>query len=286
MTAATTRLPRLPKSLMSAGDRDLVLLSAEAVVIVLVLVALTAQWIAPHNPDEISLLDAYQGSSGAHLLGSDSLGRDILSRLIFGTRLSLLGPALVIAIATTAGTCVAIASAWLGGWADTAISRVLDIAFAFPGLIFAMVAVAIFGSGLIAPVVALSIAYLPYIARVVRGAAMRERAMPYIAASYVQGIRTRALLFRHLLPNIAPIVLVQAALSFGSALVDLAAISYLGLGIQPPTAEWGLMVSTGQQSILAGHPAESLSAATMIVITVVAFNVMGERLASRFGTQL
>lgn len=204
MTAATTRLPRLPRSFLSTGDRDLVLLSAEAVVIVLVLVALTAQWIAPHNPDEISLLGAYQGSSGTHLLGCDSLGRDILSRLIYGTRLSLLGPALVIAIATTAGTGVAIASAWLGGWADTAISRVLDIAFAFPGLIFAVVAVATFGSGLTAPVVALSIAYLPYVARVVRAAAMRERAMPYIAASYVQGIRTRALLFRHLLPNIAP----------------------------------------------------------------------------------
>jgi peptide/nickel transport system permease protein len=285
MTAglSTTRLPR---RLLGAGDLDPVLLCAELVVLILVVVALAAPWIAPYNPDQVNILGVFQGSSAAHLLGTDSLGRDILSRLIYGTRLSLLGPALVVTISTVAGTFVAIGSAWLGGWADTAISRILDITFAFPGLILAMVAVAIFGSGLTAPVIALSIAYLPYIARVVRSAAIRERAMPYIAASYVQGIRTRALLLRHLLPNVAPIVAVQAALSFGAALADLAAISYLGLGVQPPTPEWGLMVSTGQQSILAGHPAESLSAATMIVITVVAFNVLGERLANRFGTQL
>ena len=282
MTAVTTRLPR---RLLAPYALDPVLLCAQAVVLILVVVALTAPWIAPASPDQVNILGVYQGSSGAHLLGTDSLGRDIFSRLIYGTRLSLLGPALVVTIATIAGTTVAIASAWRGGIVDTVISRILDIAFAFPGLILAMVAVAIFGSGLTAPVIALSIGYLPYIARVVRGAAMRERAMPYIAAGYVQGIRTRALLFRHLLPNVAPIVLVQAALSFGAALADLAAISYLGLGVQPPTAEWGLMVSTGQQSILAGHPAESLSAAVMIVITVVAFNVMGERLASGMGVQ-
>jgi peptide/nickel transport system permease protein len=282
MTAITARLPR---RLTAPYSLDPVLLCAQAVVLILVVVALTAQWIAPAGPDQVNILGVYQGSSAAHLLGTDSLGRDIFSRLIYGTRLSLLGPALVVTISTIAGTAVAIASAWLGGTADTVISRILDIAFAFPGLILAMVAVAIFGSGLTAPVIALSIAYLPYIARVVRGAAMRERAMPYIAAGYVQGIRTRSLLFRHLLPNVAPIVLVQAALSFGSALADLAAISYLGLGVQPPTPEWGLMVSTGQQSILAGHPAESLSAAAMIVITVVAFNVMGERLASGMGVQ-
>jgi peptide/nickel transport system permease protein len=156
--------------------------------------------------------------------------------------------------------------------------------FAFPGLIFAMIAVAIFGTGLTAPVIALSIAYLPYIARVVRGTALRERNMPYISACQVEGVRTGAILFRHLLPNVFPIVIVQATLSFGAALVDLAAISYLGLGVQPPSPEWGLMVSTGQASILAGHPAESLYACIMIVIAVVAFNVMGERLAGRFGT--
>jgi peptide/nickel transport system permease protein len=280
--AATDRA--LPPLLPAGGRRDPVLALAVMVVAALVLMAAAAPWIAPHQPDAINILGAYQGSSGTHLLGTDSLGRDILSRLIYGARLSLLGPALVILIATGVGTVIAISSAWLGGWPDTVISRVLDILFAFPGLIFAMIAVAIFGSGLTAPVIALSIAYLPYIARVVRGTALRERNMPYISACHVEGVRTGAILFRHLLPNIFPIVVVQATLSFGSALVDLAAISYLGLGVQPPTPEWGLMASTGQASILAGHPAESLYACIMIIIAVVAFNVMGERLAARFGS--
>jgi peptide/nickel transport system permease protein len=280
VSAADRVLPPLP----AAARRDPVLAVSAAVVVVLVVVAAAAPWIAPNNPDTTNILNSYQGISAAHLLGTDSLGRDILSRLIYGARLSLLGPALVILIATSVGTVIAISSAWLGGLADTVISRILDVLFAFPGLIFAMIAVAIFGTGLTAPVIALSIAYLPYIARVVRGTALRERGMPYISACQVEGVRTGAILFRHLLPNIFPIVIVQATLSFGSALVDLAAISYLGLGVQPPTPEWGLMVSTGQASILAGHPAESLYACLMIVIAVVAFNLMGERLAARFGT--
>lgn len=274
----------LPRVLSVRGRRDPVLVLVAAIVAALVLLAAAAPLIAPYNPNTTNILAAYQGSSAAHLLGTDSLGRDILSRLIYGARLSLLGPALVIMIATSAGTVIAIASAWLGGPTDTVISRVLDILFAFPGLIFAMIAVAIFGTGLTAPVIALSIAYLPYIARVVRGSALRERNTPYISACQVEGVRTGAILFRHLLPNIFPIVIVQATLSFGSALVDLAAISYLGLGVQPPTPEWGLTVSTGQASILAGYPAESLYACLMIVIAVVAFNLMGERLAGTFGT--
>lgn len=284
--AAEPSSHRLPRRLLGAGDLDPILLCTVAVVLILVVVALAAPWIAPDNPDTVNILGTYQGSSSAHLLGTDSLGRDLFSRLIYGTRMSLLGPALVVTVSTIGGTCVGIASAWVGGWMDTVIARASDITFAFPGLILIMVVAAMFGPGLIAPVVALSIAYLPYLARLVRGAAMRERAMPYIAAGYVQGIRTRALLFRHLLPNLAPLILVQATLSFGSAIADLAAASYLGFGVQAPTPEWGLMVSTGQQSILAGHPAESLYAATMVVITVVTFTVLGERLAERFGTQL
>jgi peptide/nickel transport system permease protein len=168
---------------------------------------------------------------------------------------------------------------------DTVVSRVLDILFAFPGLIFALIAVTMFGAGLAAPVAALSIAYLPYIARVLRSAALRERRLPYIAACYVAGLPAWQICLRHLLPNLLPLVLVQATLSFGYALVDLAAISYLGLGVQPPTPEWGLMISTGQSSILNGAPQESLSAAIMIVLIVIAFNLLGDRLANLLSTE-
>jgi len=254
-------------------------------IVAMIAVALLAPLIAPYNPNALNILARYQGPSAQHLLGTDSLGRDLLSRLIYGARLSLLGPFLIILIATISGTFLAITSAWVGGLFDNVVSRILDILFAFPGLILAMLAVALFGAGLIAPVIALSIAYLPYIARVLRSGAIRERALPYIDACYAEGLPTRTIAARHLLPNIMPLVLVQATLSFGYALVDLAAISYLGLGVQPPASEWGLMISNGQSSILAGHPQESISAALMIVLTVVAFNILGDRLAVYFSTE-
>jgi peptide/nickel transport system permease protein len=250
-----------------------------------VLVAVLAPWIAPHDPNQLNILAANEGPSASHLLGTDELGRDLLSRLIYGARLSLLGPALIVIIETVVGTSIAIFTAWMGGWFDTITSRVLDILFAFPGLIFAVLAVALFGPGLVAPVIALSIAYVPYDARVLRSVALRERNLPYIQACYVEGLPTRTITVRHLLPNILPFVLVQATLSYGYALVDLAAISYLGLGVAPPTPEWGLMVANGQASILTGHPQESLYAGLMIVVTVVAFNLLGDRLATHFSVR-
>ncbi len=270
----------------SALWRDPVALGSAGFIFALVVVAVFAPLIAPDDPNFANILATNQGVSAAHLLGTDSFGRDVLSRLIYGARLSLLGPALIIAISTVAGTTLAIAAAWFGGFFDQLVSRAADILFAFPGLIFAMMAVAMFGAGLIAPVVALSIAYTPYLMRVVRAAAIRQRNLPYVSACYVEGLPARTICLRHLLPNVAPLLLVQATLSFGYALVDLAAVSYLGLGVQPPTAEWGLMVSTGQSAILAGHPQESLSAGVMIILTVVAFNLLGERLAARQATQL
>ena len=279
----------VPQGQAQAASRrlrlDWVMVVCAGFIITITAVALLAPWIAPHNPDQLNILSANEGPSASHLLGTDELGRDLLSRLIWGARLSLLGPALIVVIETTVGTAIAIAAAWLGGWFDNVISRVLDILFAFPGLIFAILAVAIFGPGLVAPVIALSIAYIPYDARVLRSVALRERNLPYIQACYVEGLPTRTITLRHLLPNIMPFVLVQATLSFGYALIDLAAISYLGLGVAPPASEWGLMVANGQASILTGHPEESLYAGLMIVVTVVAFNLLGDRLATRFSVR-
>lgn len=263
--------------------RDPVVVGSSVFILILVSVAVFATWIAPNDPNFANILASNQGSSAAHWLGTDSFGRDILSRLIYGARLSLLGPTLIILISTVVGTVLAISAAWFGGLFDQLVSRAADILFAFPGLILAMLAVAMFGPGLVAPVIALSIAYTPYLMRVIRAEALRQRNLPYIAACYVEGLPARTICFRHLLPNVAPLLLVQATLSFGYALVDLAAVSYLGLGVQPPTAEWGVMVSTGQSSILAGHPQESLCAGVIIILTVVAFNMLGDRLAAHQG---
>ena len=132
-----------------------------------------------------------------------------------------------------------------------------------------------------APTIALAIAYTPYIARVLRSAALRERAREYIAAAEVQGVSTFNICARHLLPNLGPLVIAQATLVFAWAMVDLAAISFLGLGVQPPTADWGVMVATGETGVVQGYPLESLSAGLCIVLVVVAVSLLGERLSSR-----
>lgn len=287
MTSESLDLSDAPASASrrSGLRRDPIVLVTGAVIALLAVLAVFAPLIAPDDPNFANILATNLGPSSSHLLGTDSFGRDVLSRVIYGARLSLLGPALIILIATAVGTALAILAAWYGGWFDQVVSRVADILFAFPGLIFAMLAVAMFGPGLVAPVIALSIAYTPYLMRVIRAEAIKQRNLPYVAACYVEGLPARTIFWRHLLPNVMPPLVVQAALSFGYALVDLAAVSYLGLGVQPPTAEWGVMVSTGQSSILAGHLQESLSAGVMIVVTVVAFNLLGDRLASRQGVR-
>ena len=172
-------------------------------------------------------------------------------------------------------------AAWRGGWVDSIASRCVDFLFSFPGLLLAILAVALFGSGLVSPVLALAVAYTPYIARFARSAALVERERPYIAACTVQGFGALTICLRHLIPNIAPLVLAQATVNFGYALVDLAALSYLGLGVQPPTADWGVMVSEGQAAVLSGAPQQSLWAGGAIVLAVVTFNVVGEGLADR-----
>jgi peptide/nickel transport system permease protein len=256
-----------------------VIVACLTVLAVMVLAAVLAPVIAPYNPNTTSLTHIYEGPSSAHLMGTDSVGRDIFSRVLWGARTSLLGPLLVVLIASIAATAIALFAAWVGGWLDQVISGGLDVTFAFPGLLLAIVAVAIFGEGLTAPVIALGIAYTPYIARVIRGAALRERNMPYVEALTVEGISARRIAWRHLLPNLRPLLFAQCTLSFAYATIDLAALSYLGLGVQPPTADWGRMVAEGQQAVLAHHPAEALFPGVALILMILVVFVLGRQLA-------
>ncbi|OIJ99625.1 ABC transporter permease [Streptomyces colonosanans] len=260
---------------------DPVMTAAGCVVALVVLVALLAPLIAPYDPNAVDPAAVYAGPSGAHWLGTDDTGRDILSRLIHGARPSLIAPAAVVLLATAAGTTLAIAAAWAGGWVDRVISGVLDVIFGFPGLIMAVVAATIFGPGLLVPVLAMSIAYVPLIARVLRNSALKERNLPYIAALQLLGTPTWRIWLRHLLPNLLPIVTVQATVGFGYALLDIAAISFIGLGAQPPQAEWGLMVSSGYPGILSGQAGQVLYSGITIVVIVIAFNLLGSGLSRK-----
>jgi peptide/nickel transport system permease protein len=264
-----------------ARRSDKLIIALTVLLGLLVLCALLAPWLVPYPPNGGNILAANLGPSGTHWLGTDQLGRDILSRLMVGARLSLLGPTIIVLCATVAAVTLAVSSVWIGGWFDQGVARVLDLMFAFPGLLLAILAVAMIGPGLLAPVLALALAYTPYIARVVRTIALRERHLAYVESCQVIGISGWRICVRHLVPNVVPIVLAQATIAFGSALVDLAAISYLGLGVQSPQAEWGLMVSDGQSALLNGSPWESLSACVMIIVVVLSVNVLGERIAQR-----
>lgn len=269
----------------AGARRDPIAIGAGTLCVLLVALAVVGPSLAPHSATDVDILAAGQGPSAEHLLGTDSLGRDILSRLLSGARLSFLGPALIVIVSAGLGTAVALAAAWWGGWFDAVVKRVVNIMFAIPAILIAVLAAAVFGLGFWAPVLALSVAYVPYTARVVRSVALRERTQPYIESLQLAGLSGWQICLRHVLPNVLPIVIALATISFGSALVDFGAISFLGLGVQPPHAEWGLMVSDGRAELLDGQIQQSLSAGLAIVITVVSFNILGERMARRMGVR-
>ena len=259
---------------------NVLVIACGTVIAVAVLLAIFGPLLAPHDPNAANLANAYVGPVAGHALGYDSQGRDLLSRLLTGARTSIAGPFLVVLVSMVAGSVLAVTAAWAGRWVDASISTVLDILFAFPAILLAVLAAAVFGAGLTAPTLALAIAYTPYIARVLRGAALRERAREYVDACEVQGLSAVAICARHLIPNLMPLIVAQATLLFGYAMVDFAAISFIGLGVQPPTADWGVMVASGQAGVLQGYPLESLTAGLCIVVVVVAVNLLGERLAA------
>ena len=272
---STTRSARAVGLLRATGPAGI----ASAIVIAIAtFVALFGPLLAPYPPNLPDLSLAWVGPSGGHLLGFDFQGRDVLSRLLAGAQTAILGPLAVVIVSMTAGTLIAVTAAWRRGVTDSVISSGLDILFAFPGILFAVLAAAVFGAGLAAASIALSIAYMPYVARVLRGAALRERSQPYVAALEVQGASATSICLRHLVPNIAPLIVAQATILFGYAMVDLAAISFLGLGVQPPNPNWGVMISENQFGILQGYPLPALAAGVCIVTVVIAVNVLGERL--------
>jgi len=241
-------------------------------------VAAVGPLIAPHDPDSPNISKIWTSRERGHLLGYDANGRDLLSRLLAGARTAMLGPLLVVAISISCGVLIAIVAAWRGGRLDGVVGAGLDIAFAFPGILVAILVAAIFGAGISAAVIALSFAYTPYIARVVRGAALQERSKPYIAALEVQGLSAVAICRRHLVPNIGGLIVAQATILFGYAMVDLAAISFIGLGVQPPQADWGAMVNENLGGIVQGHPWPAAWCGACLIVVVVAFSVLGERL--------
>jgi peptide/nickel transport system permease protein len=262
------------------GQRPIALIISLSVVVIMVLAAILAPLVAPQNPNTVHLIDVLSGPGHGHLLGTDSAGRDILSRLIYGARLSMLGPLFVMALATFVGVPLGLVAGYRGGWVDGILSRIFDVVFAFPALLLAIVIVATFGPDFSTAVLAVAITYVPLMARVVRSGALVEREKPYVDACRVQGFGMLRICFRHIAPSLTRLISSQLAVYFAYSLLDLAALSFLGLGTRPPTADWGGMLADAQQGIFQSSTGV-IPPAVAIVVLVVSISVLADRLADR-----
>lgn len=238
-------------------------------------VAVFAEAFCPYPPDQQNLSMSLRRPSLAHPLGTDRYGRDMLSRVIAGAKTSVLATLALVAIVSAAGTVTGGICGYLGGAVDSFLMRLSDVCLAFPGLVFALAIAAVFRGGVENAVLALAAISWPKYSRVARGQTLVVKNMEYVAAARMAGSSTLSIIFRHVLPNIAGPLLVTATLDIGTMMMELAGLSFLGLGAQPPTPEWGSMMSTGR-SMLQTYPWVVLSPGAAIFVTVVLFNLLGD----------
>jgi peptide/nickel transport system permease protein len=243
----------------------------------IVLVALFGPWIAPADPLLPSPLIRLQGPSSQHLFGTDSLGRDMLSRVIYGARISLMIGIISVTISLVPGTILGLISGYFGKRIDSIIMRCMDMLLAFPAILLAIFITAILEPSLTNTMIAVGIVYIPHYARIVRSSVLSLKGMLFVqAVSHLGGSHVR-ILFKHILPNCLPPIIVYATLGMGTAVLQAAALGFLGLGAQPPSPEWGAMLSEGRQYIqLAPHVAAFPGAA--ILVLVLGFNLFGDGL--------
>lgn len=242
---------------------------------VLLLIAVFAKYLCPYDPYAQNLLEAQQPPSTAHPLGTDRYGRDMLSRVMIGSTTSIFATLVLVAIITIAGTAVGILCGWCGGKIDTVLMRISDVFLAFPGLVFALAVAGVLGGGVQNAIIALGAISWPKFARVARGLTLAEKDSPYMMAARLSGSSTPKLLVKHILPNIAGQILVTSVLDIGTMMMELAGLSFLGLGVKPPMAEWGSMISDGRV-MLQTAPWMVLAPGGAIFVTVMIFNLLGD----------
>jgi peptide/nickel transport system permease protein len=246
-----------------------------SLVLLLVLLAVFAPWIAPDNPVRQNILAMNAAPSIAHWMGTDGLGRDTLSRVIYGTRPSLALGILAPLLAGVLGTAVGMAAGYFGGWVDRVVSRLSDVLMAFPSLLLGIMIAAALGPGFTNLVVAIAFAFLPRFIRVARASTMSVKAEPYVDASIAAGQPTWRIIARHVLPNISGPLVVVGTLWVATAIRIEATLSFLGLGTQPPAPSWGNIIRDGLTQIL-GSPWPVIAAGVAITVCVLAFNILGD----------
>ena len=257
----------------SSGKTRLYIFGAAA--ILLIVGALFSESLCPYDPYLQNLDAALQQPSAAHIFGTDRYGRDMLSRVIAGSRASIFSTFLLVAIITAVGTAAGVFCGWARGRADDLLMRVSDLCLAFPGLVFALAVAGVLGGGLHNAVLALAAISWPKYARIARSQTLAVRETTYLKAAMLAGCSTMQLLLKHILPNIAGPILVTAMLDVGTMMMELAGLSFLGLGAKPPTAEWGSMMSE-TRGLLQTVPWAVFAPGIAIFVAVMAFNLLGD----------
>ncbi len=257
---------------------------ASLFLLAIIFVCVFANLISPYSPTELNMKDSLAMPSLTHLLGTDKVGRDLMTRLFYGGRTTLLCAIGVVLLSMAAGIPFGLLSGYYGGILDTLIGRICDIVLSFPSLLLAFVFVAGFGRSMVNAVIALGIVYVPMLTRLVRSLTLVEKNKTYVEAALSIGYSDRRIMFAHILPNCVSTIVVQITLDLGYAILDLASLSFLGLGVQPPTADWGAMLEEGKNFLLQ-NPLLALAPGFAILVTVVALNIVSDGIHQYFAPE-
>ncbi len=265
--------------------RNKVAMAGLSILLLLALISMLAPVIAPSDPDAVDILNQLRGPSRQHIMGTDLFGRDILSRIFWGGRITLVVGLISVGIAATIGILLGLVSGYYGSLLDTLIMRFIDILLAFPRILLALTIVGMLGPGLLNVMIAVGIAGITGYARLVRGSVLSAKEAVYVEAARVVGCQDSKILFRHLLPNIIGPVIVLATLDVASAILSASSLSFLGLGVQPPASEWGAMLNEGRQYLRAA-PWITLFPGLAIMLSVLSINMLGDGLRDALDPRL
>jgi len=260
-------------------------MAGAAIVLLLIMAAFAAPLVVPYDPLEMNPANAYAGPSRQHLMGTDEYGRDLFSRVVYGSRTSLSVGIISVSISLVLGTALGLVSGYYLGIADIVVSRIMDVVYAFPAILLALVMIATLGPGLDKVMVAIGIVYMPLFARLCRGSVLGERSKVYIEAARMVGAGNLRIMSKHILPNVVAPLIVQASLCMSYSILAEATLSYLGLGTQPPMPSWGMMLSRGR-GLLYHSPWLSIWPGLAIMTVVYAFNVFGDGLRDALDPRL
>lgn len=265
--------------------RQKVALVALAFVLALVATAILAPWVAPYDPTEPDYMNVLQGPSALHWAGTDTYGRDIFSRIIWGARISLTVGFLSVTLGALGGVGLGIIAGYRGGWIDSAVMRLCDLLLAFPGILLAIAVIAILGPGITNVIYAVAIFSIPVFARLARGTTLQLKQTVYVDAARAVGVSDSVIMLRHILPGTLPNVIVYFSMRIGTSILTAAALSFIGLGAQPPSPEWGAMLADGRSYMgVADHL--TLFPGIAIFLTVLGFNLLGDGLRDALDPKL